>query len=342
VPPPIANPYGLTAALHATPAVGERIGRYVIVRSLGQGGMAEVFLARAEGEAGFEKLVAVKVLQANFAANPAVVDLFLDEARVAAGLNHPNIVQTHDLGRAGDRYFIAMEYVDGPDLSQLLTMAREQGERVPVPIALGVLCRICDGLHAAHTAVGPDGKPLSLIHRDVKSANVFVSRTGSVKIGDFGIAKATHTMRVSRTEIGLVKGTPGYMAPEQRLGQEVDLRVDVYGVGAIAYELLSGLDVNLDFAALAARGLVGWPHLAPLGRTRSDVPEALEQLILQSLSYERAARPLDCLDLERSLRAAGDLTGLADDKAIGAWTRQRLARGGAAVAATVVAGRRDP
>jgi len=174
---------------------------------------AEVFLARSEGEAGFGKLVAFKVLQPLFAAQPMAVDLFLDEARLVSGLDHPNIVQTHDLGRAGDRYFIAMEYVDGTDLARLVERLRQRGERFPLPFALAILCRICDGLHAAHTATGPDGQLLHLVHRDVKSANVFLSRTGAVKIGDFGIAKASHAVRMSRTELGQVKGTPSTMPP---------------------------------------------------------------------------------------------------------------------------------
>jgi serine/threonine-protein kinase len=288
--------------------------------------MAEVFLARAEGEAGFGKLVAFKVLQPAFASNPAVVDLFLDEARLVAGLDHPNIVQTHDLGRAGDRYFIAMEYVDGSDVARLIEMVRARGAHVPVPAALAILCRVCDGLHAAHSAVGPDGQPLWLVHRDVKSANVFVSRTGAIKIGDFGIAKATHAVRISRTEVGQVKGTPGTMAPEQRLGQEVDRRADVYGVGAIAYELLSGAPVNLDLVALAARGIAGWPHLPPLGSFRGDVPPELEAIIWKALAYEPGHRFADCAALEAALRTVGAQVGIAEDKEIGIWARGELDR----------------
>lgn len=332
----------LIPAAGGTRGIGEqRIGRYTLVRPLGQGGMAEVFLARAEGEAGFGKLVAFKILQPAFASNPAVVELFLDEARLVAGLDHPNIVQTHDLGRAGDRYFIAMEYVDGSDLARLIEAVSARGERVPLPCALGILCRVCDGLHAAHTAVGPDNQPLWLVHRDVKSANVFVSRTGAVKVGDFGIAKATHAVRISRTEVGQVKGTPGTMAPEQRLGQEVDRRADVYGVGAIAYELLSGGPVNLDLVALAVRGIAGWPHLPPLVGQRPDLPPELDAIIVKALAYDPQQRYEDCAALEADLRAVGAQAGvgLAEDKAIGAWARRELDRGapapGPAASATV-------
>jgi serine/threonine-protein kinase len=310
----------------ASVANQQRIGRYAIIRQLGQGGMADVFLARSEGEAGFGKLVAFKVLQPLFAAQPIAVNLFLDEARLVSGLDHPNIVQTHDLGRAGDRYFIAMEYVDGMDLARLATAFHERGERIPLPFALAILCRICDGLHAAHMATGPDGQPLYLVHRDVKSANVFLSRTGAVKIGDFGIAKATHTVRMSRTELGQVKGTPGSMPPEQRLGMDVDLRADVYGVGAIAYEILSGEPVNLDYVALAAQGTTGWPHLPPLSASRADVPKALDAIIFKALAFAREARFPGCAALEQELHALAATAGLANDKEIGAWVRSELDR----------------
>jgi len=302
----------------------QRIGRYAIIRLLGQGGMAEVFLARSEGEAGFGKLVAFKVLQPLFAAQSVAVDLFLDEARLVAGLDHPNIVQTYDLGRAGDRYFIAMEYVDGTDLARLLELLRLRGERTPLPFALAILCRICDGLHAAHTAKGPDGQLLHLVHRDVKSANVFLSRTGAVKIGDFGIAKASHAVRMSRTELGQVKGTPTTMPPEQRLGMDVDMRADVYGVGAIAYEILSGEAVNLDYVALAAQGKVGWPHLPPLSAGRADVPQALDAIIFKALAFAREDRFSDCAALEQALHALAASTGPTNDKEIGAWVRSQL------------------
>jgi hypothetical protein len=315
-----------TAAAGMQPGGEERMGRYAIVRRLGQGGMADVFLARAEGEAGFGKLVAFKVMQPSFAAYPVAVELFLDEARLVAGLDHPNIVQTYDLGRAGDRYFIAMEYVDGIDLARLVELLHQRGERMPVSYALAILCKICDGLHAAHTAKGPDGQPLHLVHRDVKSANVFLSRTGAVKVGDFGIAKASHRLRMSRTEMGEVKGTPGYMSPEQRLGLEVDLRADVYGVGCIAYEALSGQMVNLDYVALAARGTEGWPHLAPLSSLRADVPGDLDAIVFMALAYAREARFMDCAALERALREVGASTGIAQDNDMGAWVRAQLER----------------
>jgi hypothetical protein len=296
-----------------------RIGRYALIRPLGSGGMADVFLARSEGEAGFGRLVALKVLQPMWEKQQPVVNLFLDEARLASALDHPNIVQIYDLGRAADQYYIAMEYVDGADLAALIAASRTSERAVPVTIAVAVLRRICDGLAAAHGAAGPDGRPLNLVHRDVKGANVYVSRNGVVKVGDFGIAKATHAIRVARTEIGEVKGTPGYMAPEHRLGQDVDHRADLYGVGAMAYELLAGKPINLDLLALVARGVKGWPHLTPLHQLRGDMPPELEAIIVRALAYERDDRFADCAELERALAQVAARIGVADDKEIGRW-----------------------
>ncbi len=324
VPPATELDVALAPELPAKSAANPRIGRYTVVRKLGEGGMADVFLARFEGEAGFGKLVALKVLQPSFAAHPVAVELFLDEARLVATLDHPNIVQIHDLGRANERYFIAMEYVDGSDLGRMLEALRARDECVAVPYALAILCRLCDGLHAAHVARGPDGAPMHIVHRDVKSANVFLARTGAVKIGDFGIAKATHALRASRTEMGQVKGTPDYMPPEQRLGLDVDARTDVYGVGAVAYEMLSGRHVNLDYVALAGRGLQGWPHLPRLTTLRADVPVALDDLVFKALSYERGDRFANCADFEHALQTVASAVGMATDKDLGGWVRTEL------------------
>jgi Protein kinase domain len=305
---------------------GWKIGRYEIVQGLGSGGMAEVYLARSTGEAGFSKKIALKVLQPAFARQPLVVEHFLDEARLASQLDHPNIVQIIDLGRAGDEYFIAMEHVDGADLARLIEIAHRHDRPVPLNVVLAILRKICDGLHAAHTTRAADGAALGLVHRDVKCGNVFVARNGVVKIGDFGIAKASHASRISRTEIGMVKGTPGYMAPEQRLAQPLDGRADLYGVGAIAYELLAGVPVNLDFVVLAQKGTKGWPHLAPLVQFRSDVSPELEALVFRALAYDVADRFTDCSALELALEElAKKHPPIAGDKTIAQWIEATLA-----------------
>jgi serine/threonine-protein kinase len=259
-----------------------------------------------------------------------VVEHFLDEARLASRLTHPNIVQIDDLGRAGEEYFIAMELVDGADLGRLLEVCRGRGLQVPLRVALAVLRKICDGLHAAHTALGADGKPLELVHRDVKSANVFVAKNGVVKVGDFGIAKAVLPSRVHKTEVGVVKGTAAYMAPEHRLGEEIDRRADLYAVGAIAYEMLSGQPVNLDLVQLLAKGREGWPHLSRLVEVRPDVPAALDAIVFRCLAYDRDERFPDCAALEEALEQVANAAGqVAGEKQVAQWVEQVLAAEGA-------------
>jgi Protein kinase domain len=305
---------------------GVQVGRYTIVRRLGSGGMAEVFLARVKGEAGFEKLVALKVLHKAFTAQAMVVEHFLDEARLATRLTHPNIVQISDLGKAGDEYYIAMEYIDGADLERLLFGCRQRGEWVPLRVALTILRKICDGLHAAHTATAADGKPLDLVHRDVKSANVFVAKNGVVKVGDFGIAKANVASRVNKTEIGQVKGTAAYMAPEHRVGQAVDRRADLYAVGAIAYEMLTGQEVDLDLAVLADKGKEGWPHLPKPSSVRPELPPVLDEILWKALAYDKNARYADCAQLEEAFEAvANQLGSVAGEKVVAQWVEAALA-----------------
>jgi eukaryotic-like serine/threonine-protein kinase len=319
------EPLAVTARMR-TPELrpdGVRIGRYQFVSSLGRGGMAEVVLARAEREGGFGKLVAIKVLRHELARDAALVTSFLDEARLAASLNHPNIVTIHDLGRSGDQYYIAMEYLDGADLARLIGMVRARGALVPLPIAIVILRRICDGLHAAHTASGPDGQPLNLVHRDVKAANVLVSRAGAVKIGDFGVAKASHALRRGCSEIGEVKGTPGYMAPENRLGRAVDRRVDVYGVGAIAYELITGQPLYLELLTPTRTADDGTPLMRPISIYRC-IPLDVEAAVTRALAVDPANRFGDCAEFESALAALAAQHGLADDKQIGQWVRTEL------------------
>jgi tRNA A-37 threonylcarbamoyl transferase component Bud32 len=302
---------------------GAQIGRWEVVRRLGSGGMADVYLAQAKGEAGFEKLVAIKVMHSHLARNQRAVELFLDEARLAARIHHPNVVGIQDLGKIGDDYVIVMDYVEGVDLERLLGSARMAARPVPVEVGLGILARICDGLHAAHTALGPDGTPLGIIHRDVKSANVLVSRQGGVKVVDFGIAKAS--VQGHLTVAGETKGTPSMMAPEQRVGEVVDVRADVYSVAAVGYELLTGHAVNLDLAALAHLGIENWPHLPLPSSLRAELPPELDEILLVAMSFERDKRPADCAVLGAHLEAVMKHHHLsASDKDIARWVEGEL------------------
>jgi hypothetical protein len=301
-------------------------GRYTLLRLLGSGAMAHVYLARERGDAGFERLVAIKVMRDVHAADPRLVDLFLDEARLACQLRHPNIVAVTDLVRTGGEYLIVMEYVEGADLRRLIRRVAARQERIPVPLALTMARRLCDGLHHAHNALDPHGEPFGLVHRDVKAANVIVSLTGSVKIGDFGVARVAGRSRASTTAIGQVKGTPAYMAPEQSTGAVVDRRADVYALGAVAYEVLTGCHINLDPGRIGHLGPRGWPHLPPPSAVRPELPPELDGVIMAAMAFEPGDRQPDCERLELALADVARQRGLsADDKDIARWLTEVLA-----------------
>ncbi len=326
VPAGTPSPIDLGASASINPGnlgPGALVGRWEIVKRLGSGGMADVYLAQARGEAGFEKLVAIKVMHSHLARNPSAVDHFLDEARLAARVNHPNVVAIQDLGKIGNDYVIVMDYVDGVDLERLLASARLAQRPVPLNVALGVLCRICDGLHAAHTATAPDGTPLGIIHRDVKSANVLVSKQGGVKVVDFGIAKAASQSH--HTVAGETKGTPSMMAPEQRVGGALDVRADVYSVAAVAFEVVTGHGVNLDLAALAHLGVENWPHLPLPSSLRPTLPPELDGILLTAMAFERERRPADCAAFEVMLEQVMKRHNLnTSDKDIARWIESEL------------------
>lgn len=325
IPAQISRAIPAAAADGSSPNAGPMFGRYQLVRKLGAGGMADVFLARSQGEAGFSKLVALKLLHSHLASRPQAMAHFLDEARLASNLNHPNIVHVIDLGKVDSDYFIAMEYIEGSDLERLIAIGRATGRYVPLPIAMTILRRVCDGLDAAHKALAPDGAPLNIVHRDVKSGNVLVSKQGQVKISDFGIAKGSS--QVHTTQIGETKGTPSVMAPEQRMGHVVDIRADVYSVAALGYELFTSAEMNLDLVQLAQLGIEGWPHLPRPSEVRADLPRELDAVLLGALAFQPEARPASCHDLEEALaQIATHYNLVCTDKDIARWLDGELAR----------------
>ncbi len=322
---PVDFPSGPTSVGPGNLGSGQALGRWEIIKRIGSGGMADVYLAQSRGEAGFEKLVALKVMHSHLARNERAVEHFLDEARLAARVQHPNVVQIHDLGKIGTDYVIVMDYVDGVDLERLLAGARVGNRPVPINVGLGIMCRICDGLDGAHKATAPDGTPLGIVHRDVKSANVLVSKQGAVKVVDFGIAKAA--MQSHMTIAGETKGTPSMMAPEQRVGEQVDVRADVYSVAAVGFEVMTGHGVNLDLAALAHLGVENWPHLPLPSSLRSQLPRELDDILLGAMSFEREKRPRDCAAFEALFEGVMKKYGLtATDKEIARWVESEIAQ----------------
>lgn len=237
----------------AEPPLPERIGRYEILKRIAIGGMAELFLAKQTGESGFEKQVAIKRVLSNLAEREEFIRMLWDEARIAAALNHPNIAQIYDLDRDGADYFIAMEFCPGLDLHKALERLGTRGQAVPPGIAARMMIDVCNALDYAHNAHDDRGRPLRLVHRDISPQNLVLTDSGSVKLVDFGIAKAVTQLALTAT--GMLKGKYAYMSPEQVRSQPLDGRSDLFCVGVVLYELLTGVrpfDEETPVATLTA------------------------------------------------------------------------------------------
>jgi serine/threonine protein kinase len=279
-------------------APGDKLGKYDLIRQIAIGGMAELYLARTVGIEGFEKLVVVKRMLPQQANNPSFVDMFLNEARLAAALHHPNVAQVYDIGQEDGDYFFAMEYVHGEDLDQIALQANEQGVPLSLDAALTLVAGLCAGLHYAHDKVGADGKPLEIVHRDVSPSNVLVSYDGAVKLVDFGIAR----MAKRPTTRGGLKGKIAYMSPEQcRSSGSLDRRSDIFSVGMILYELTAG---QLPFAGETEYQLLDQIvnlDVPPPSMFVPGFPPALERIVLRALTRDRNKRYSTALELQGAL-----------------------------------------
>src|SRR3954452_12385271 len=268
-------------------ALRGRLGRYRLVRRLAVGGMAEVYLAVAEGLSGFEKRVVVKRLLPQHGREGELVAMFLDEARLVASLRHPNIGEVYDVGAEGSDYFFAMEHIPGRDVRDLLSA--RYGEPLPLAEALAVVTGVAEGLHHAHEQRDEEGRLLDIVHRDVSPSNVLVSMSGQVKLIDFGVAK----WGAQRTETrhGVLKGKCAYMSPEQCRAEPLDRRSDVFSLGVLLYEITTGrrpFEGANDFEVMTA--VVRGEPPAP-SRRREGYPAELEVLIVQALAARREDRP---------------------------------------------------
>jgi serine/threonine protein kinase len=265
---------------------GEPFGKYVLVGDIAVGGMAEVFLGVQQGLAGFLKVVVIKRVLPHFTANEQFVRMFIDEARIAARLDHPNIVRTYEFGAAEGQYYTVMEYLPGEDLRSILRRLSHGKQRMPLHLAVGIVMQLCAGLHCAHQLTDTNGRPLNLVHRDVNPANIIITYGGEVKIIDFGVAKTNTTATVT----GTIKGKIAYMPPEQILARGVDQRSDVFSAGVVLWELLTGRRLfgrASDAATLYA--IMNDPVPTP-SRYRPDVPRELDAIVMQALSRTPADR----------------------------------------------------
>ncbi len=276
-------------------------GKYLLLERINVGGMAEVYKAKAFGVEGFERLVAVKRILPSIAEDREFIEMFIDEAKIAVQLTHANIAQVFDLGKVSESYFIAMEYVQGKDLRGLFERARSRGEALPVPMACYVMMKVCEGLDYAHNKKDSSGRPLGLVHRDVSPQNVLISYDGEVKLIDFGIAKAAG--KINKTQAGILKGKFGYMSPEQVRGLPIDRRSDLFAVGIVLYEMLTGerlFSGSSDFSTLEKIRNV---EIMPPSTYNRRVPKELEQIVLKALAKDPDDRYQSAMDLHDDLQS---------------------------------------
>ena len=288
-----------------------QFGKYFLVRKIAEGGMAEIFLAKQIGAEGFERNVVIKRMLQHVSAVPDFVTMFLDEARLAARLAHPNIVQINDLGLADGSYYICMEYLAGEDFSTVLRASSRRREYVPLAVVLRVVAEAAHGLHFAHEFADDQGNCLNIVHRDVSPSNLYVTYQGQVKVLDFGIAKAES--RVTNTTAGVVKGKYMYMSPEQARGVTVDRRSDVFALGICLYEALTHVRPFARDADLAILNAVLECDFKPPRELRADLSSELEAVLLKAMALRvedryQSAREF-ALDLEGFIAATSSSAG---------------------------------
>ncbi|MFO0585952.1 MAG: protein kinase [Polyangiaceae bacterium] len=295
-PSPISGETSDPAALSASSS--RTFGKYRLLAELGRGGMADVHLAVAVGPAGFSKLQVIKRLRPGMTDEAEMRHMMLDEARLAARLNHKNIVQTNEVGIVDDQYFLAMEYLDGQPYHRILKRAAQLGRTVPLPFAVRILCEVLSGLHYAHEARDYDGVSLGVVHRDVSPQNVFVTYDGQVKVVDFGIAKSTG--RLVETQTGIIRGKITYMAPEQAFATTVDRRADIFSVGVLLWEAIAGQRLwgQLSDPEIVARLMHEVPSVTTV---RPDAPADLVDLCDRALKRDREKRPMTAAEMRTEL-----------------------------------------
>jgi serine/threonine-protein kinase len=258
--------------------------RYRVTEKIDMGGMAEIYRGRATSLEGIEKEVAIKRVLPQLTRNQKFIAMFLDEARLSMHLNHANIVQVFDVGRADETYFIVMEYVDGYNLRRVFQRANETNTVIPVEIAAYIMMQVCAALDHAHSKKGDDGNPLHIVHRDVSPPNVLLSRSGEVKLTDFGLAKAVSHAEI--TDPGIVKGKFSYLSPEAAGGQDVDHRADIFCVGIILFELLANRTLFLGKSDGETVELVEKAEVPSISRLNEGVPREFELILNKTLARD--------------------------------------------------------
>jgi serine/threonine protein kinase len=280
-----------------------RFGKYTLLRKLATGGMAELFLAIQRSVAGFEKLIVIKRILPSMTRDRAFIDMLLHEARVAATLSHPNVVQIFDVGQVDGAYYIAMEHVHGEDLRSIVRQMRKKGvSEFPLEHAVSIMLGVCAGLAYAHDKRDLDGSPLRIVHRDISPQNVVVTFTGDVKIVDFGIAKSDSKVTMTtETRSGKLKGKVPYMSPEQARGEEIDARSDIFAVGVMLFELTTGKRLFKGQSEFETLKLICERQYPTPSQVRPGYPVELEYIVMRALAKDRAARFQSAREMQAAL-----------------------------------------
>ncbi|MES1182238.1 MAG: serine/threonine-protein kinase [Myxococcales bacterium] len=292
------------------------VGRYCIGPEIASGGMATIRLGQLEGPGGFRRLVAIKQLNAELAAEPGLSALLIEEARLTSAISHPNVVSIFDVLEHDGELMLVMDYVNGETLAQLLRQARKRQAKAPVPVVRRIISDVLHGLHAAHTATDVEGLPLRVVHRDVSPQNIMVGVDGVARVLDFGVAKAA--LGANYTAPGQVKGKLAYMAPEQLREQAVDARTDLFAAGIVLWEALSGRRL---FVGRTASQLVSQLLSQPISRLneeRSDISPELDQLLEKALARAPSERFANAQAFADALEATGPLASRPE---VAAWIR---------------------
>ncbi|NOU29068.1 MAG: serine/threonine protein kinase [Polyangiaceae bacterium] len=282
------------------PSLPARLGRYEVVGHLATGGMAEIFLCKLHGPSGFERPVVVKRILPYLARQKQFVDMFVDEARIISRIRHPNVVQVQELAQDDGELLLVLEYLEGESVASLMRRAKLTGISIAPALAAHMVSLACTGLHAAHELLADDGTPFGLVHRDVSPQNLFVTFAGEVKVLDFGIAKAKD--RESRTEAGQSKGKLEYMSPEQSKGEPLDRRSDVFALGIVLYELVTGKRLFRRGSPMATLDAIHREPVIPPSRTTEGIPPELDRIVLTALARSPDGRFATAAEMARHLQ----------------------------------------
>ncbi len=307
----------MTKFLSGSSEADRHLDRFELIAEIASGGMATVYLGRLSGAGGFQRFVAIKRLHPHLANDEEFVQMFLDEARLAARLHHPNVVPILEIGQSPQGYYLVMEYVEGDTLARILARSAQAGRMLPPKVSMRVCIDTISGLHVAHEMKDDDQQPLNIVHRDVSPQNILIGMDGSARITDFGVARAA--TRLSTTRTGQLKGKLAYMAPEQARGADVDRRADIFAMGIVIWECLAQKRLFKGEGEADTLNRVLYEPIPSCKQANPDVPAALEAVVMRALERDRDKRYDTASDLGDALeKAARDANLMGSHKDVAA------------------------